>query len=51
MHSCYISSALCQLHKWKHKFSPESSGAGLGGDIENGHLNLQQVVVGLLVVK
>ena len=55
MHSSYIS-ALCQLHKWKHKFSPGSSGVGLevasyprglgtrlgwGETFENGHLNQQ----------
>ena len=28
-----------------------SGGVGVGGDIENGHLNQQQVVAGLLVVK
>ena len=51
MHSCCIS-ALYQLYKWKHKFTPGSSGVGLGGDIlKNGHLNQHPVVAGLLVVK
>ena len=39
------------MHKWKHKFTPGSTGVGVGGTLKNGHLNQQPVVAGLLVVK
>ena len=51
LHSCYIS-ALCQLHKWKHKFTPGKQWSWDGGKhLENDHPNQQPVVAGLLAVK
>ena len=50
MHSCYISSALCQLRNGNINFHLGSGGVGVEETFENGHLNQEPVVAGLLMV-